>query len=528
MSKQIIFNDQAREELKNGVDKLANAVKATLGPKGRNVLIGDSNGYPVLTKDGVSVARAIDLESETERLGANLIKQAALNTVAEAGDGTTTSTLLAQAIINAGIEHITTGANPMEIKKGIDKAVTKVVEFLKANSTAVEGNREKLRQVALISANGDEEIADLVTEALMKVGSDGIVTIEESDSTSSSVKIVDGFQFDRGWLSPLFVNQSGDSVLNNVYILITDYIVEKQEDFIPILNQLFKDSPSEKALLVIAKDVQGDALAFLVKNKLKANAPFCAVQAPFGYDIIDLLEDIAVITGGSIVSDSTGKKIIDCTITELGRCDKAIISREQTVLVGGKGKKERIEKRLENLKAQLTEIPKDKKREYEAMEKRIGKLSSGIAILYVGGHSQVEQKEKLDRMEDALLASKAALAEGYSVGGGTAYLRALKELNLIEGDNKDQDTGINIISSALQAPLKQILLNAGITDDEIFTQVLSSSADFGYNARKEICENLLTSGVIDATKVLRVALENAASVGGMFLSTEAVVFHKNN
>jgi chaperonin GroEL len=528
MSKQIIFNTEAREKLKAGVDKLADAVKATLGPKGRNILIGDSNGYGMLTKDGVSVARSIDLEDEVEKLGANLIKDAANKTVDAAGDGTTTATILAQSIISNGIEKITEGANPMEIKKGIDKAVKKVTDYIKEHSFAIDGNHDRLKQVALISSNGDKEIADLVTEALIKVGGEGIVTIEPSQGTESSVKIVEGFQFDRGFLSPFFVNskETGDCIIDNPRILITDFVLEEAKDLFPLLER-YCDT-GLKPLLVIAKSVTGEALSLFVRNRIQGNAPFCAVAAPYSHDIIDTLTDIAVLTGGVVISDDHGKRITDTEVSELGSAEKVIVSREQTIIVGGKGEKKYIDERIETLKAQLSNIPKDKKpRDYEALEKRIGKMSAGIAILYVGGHSEIEVREKHDRMEDALYATKAALVEGYSVGGGTTYIRAMKTLEEIQPDNEDQETGIEIIKNALQAPLLQIIKNAGQEKSTLFERVVAGKGDFGYNARLEVCQNLLDEGVIDATRVLRVALENAASVGGMFLSTEAVVFEKN-
>jgi chaperonin GroEL len=525
--KQIEFKEEAREKLKAGVDKLADAVKATLGPKGRNVLIGDNNGVGVLTKDGVSVARSIDLEDEIERLGANLIKEAAQNTVAEAGDGTTTATILAQAIISNGMQHLIKGANPMEIKKGIDKSVAKVVEYIKENSHQIDGNEERIRQVALISANGDEEIADLVTEALVRVGKDGIVTIEPSDSTSSYVKIVEGYQFDRGYLSPYFINsrETGNCIIENPAFLITDNVIEESKDLIPLSEKYF--GGTLKPLVTVAKDVIGEALSLFVRNRTKGNAPFCAMQAPLSFDILDGLEDIAVITGGTVISESTGKRLTDTDPSDLGWAEKVIVDRESSIIIGGKGSKDKIQERIDTLKAQLEQTPKEKKRDRESLEKRIGKLSNGIAVLYVGGHSEVEMREKHDRMEDALYATKAALQEGYSVGGGTTFIRAINVLHGVDWSNEDQRVGMKIVYNALLSPLKQILINAGKADDGIFEKVNEGAGNFGYNARTEVCEDLLVSGVIDATKVLRVALENAASVGSMFLSTEAVVYVKN-
>mgnify|MGYP001627217830 CR=1 FL=1 len=520
MAKEITFNTTARERLKRGVDKLADAVKVTLGPKGRNVILDKKFGAPAVTKDGVSVAKEIELKDPIENMGAQLVKEVASKTADAAGDGTTTATVLAQAIFNHGIKNVAAGANPMDLKRGIDKAVAAVVEHLKKQSKKIKDSSE-IQQVATISANNDETIGKMIADAMDKVGKDGVITVEEAKGTETEVKTVEGMQFDRGYLSPYFVTNTEkmEAELDNPYILIYDKKISGMKELLPILEATVQTG---KPLLIIAEEVEGEALATLVVNKIRGALRVAAVKAPgFGDRRKAMLEDIAILTGGQVISEERGYKLENATLDYLGRAEKVIIDKDNTTIVNGAGKKSEIQGRINQIKAQIETTTSDYDR--EKLQERLAKLSGGVAILYVGAATEVEMKEKKDRVDDALHATRAAVQEGIIPGGGVAYLRAIEALKDVETENEDQETGVNIIRQALEAPLRIIAENAGQEGSVVVNKVREGKKDFGYNARENKYEEFFSAGIIDPTKVARLALENAASIAGLLLTTEAVV-----
>jgi chaperonin GroEL len=521
MAKQILFNVQAREGLKRGVDALANAVKVTLGPKGRNVVIGKKFGSPAVTKDGVSVAKEIDLKDPVENMGAQMVKEVASKTADLAGDGTTTATVLAQAIVTAGLKNVTAGANPMDLKRGIDLAVSKVIEHLKNNSEVIGTEYTKIKQVASISANNDEKIGELIANAMQKVGKDGVITVEEAKGTETEVKTVEGMQFDRGYLSPYFVTNTEkmQAELSNPFILIYDKKISNMKEILPILEATVQTG---KPLLIISEDIEGEALATLVVNRLRGSLKVAAVKAPgFGDRRKEMLQDIAILTGGTVISEEQGYKLEDTTLDMLGTAEKVTIDKDNTTIVNGSGSKDAITGRISQIKAQIESTTSDYDR--EKLQERLAKLSGGVAVLYIGAASEVEMKEKKDRVDDALHATRAAVEEGIVAGGGVAYVRAIDSLEGLKGANEDETTGIQIIRKALEEPLRQIVTNAGGEGSVVIQKVKEGKGDFGYNARTEVFENLIAAGVIDPTKVGRVALENAASVASMLLTTDCVL-----
>ena len=524
MAKDIKFNTEARNLLKSGVDQLANAVKVTLGPKGRNVVIGRKFGAPQITKDGVSVAKEVELEDSLENAGAQLAKSVASKTGDDAGDGTTTATILAQAIVNEGLKNVAAGANPMDLKRGIDKAVNAVVDYIKDNAEVVGDNYDKIEQVATVSANNDPEIGKLLADAMRQVSKDGVITIEESKTRDTNIGVVEGMQFDRGYLSGYFVTDTDkmECVMENPYILIYDKKISNIKDFLPILQPA---AESGRPLLVIAEDVDSEALTTLVVNRLRAGLKICAVKAPgFGDRRKAMLEDIAVLTGGVVISEDKGLTLDKATLEELGTAKKVTVSKDNTTIVDGAGTKENIKERVAQLKNEIanTKSSYDK----EKLQERLAKLAGGVAVLYVGANSEVEMKEKKDRVDDALCATRAAAEEGVVVGGGTTYIRAQKVLADLKGENDDEQTGINIVCRAIEEPLRQIVANAGGEGAVVVDKVREGEGDYGYNARKDIYEDLRAAGVIDPAKVARVALENAASIAGMFLTTECLIVDK--
>ena len=524
MAKEIVFNMEAREQLKKGVDELANAVKVTLGPKGRNVIIEKKFGAPHITKDGVTVAKEVELADPFMNTGAQLVKSVASKTGDDAGDGTTTATVLAQSIVNVGIKNVTAGANPMDLKRGIDKAVAKVVESIKEQAEAVGSDYDKIEQVATISANNDPEIGKLIADAMRRVSKDGVITIEEAKGTETSIGVVEGMQFDRGYLSPYFVTDTEkmECLMDNPYILIYDKKISNLKEFLPILEPAIQTG---RPLLVIAEDVDSEALTTLVVNRLRAQLKICAVKAPgFGDRRKEMLEDIAILTGGIVISEEKGLSLEQATIEMLGRCDKVTVSKDNTTIVNGAGNKEAIADRVAQIKAQIAATKSDYDK--EKLQERLAKLAGGVAVLYVGAASEVEMKEKKDRVDDALCATRAAIEEGIVPGGGVTYIRAIDALEGFKGDNADETTGIEIIKRAVEEPLRQIVSNAGKEGAVVVQKVREGKGDFGYNARTDVYEHMKAAGVVDPAKVTRVALENAASIAGMFLTTECVIVEK--
>lgn len=524
MAKEITFDIDAREQLKQGVDALANAVKVTLGPKGRNVIIEKKYGAPQITKDGVTVAKEIELEDSVNNLGAQLVKEVATKTGDAAGDGTTTATVLAQAIINVGLKNVTSGANPMDLKRGIDKAVAEVVKSIRKQSQIVGNDYDKIEQVATISANNDSEIGALIAEAMKKVSKDGVITIEEAKGTDTTIEVVEGMQFDRGYISPYFVTNTEkmECEMENPYILIHDKKISSLKELLPILEPAVQ---SGRPLLIIAEDVDSEALTTLVVNRLRSNLKISAVKAPgFGDRRKEMLEDIAILTGGMVISEERGLKLESATLEMLGTAEKVTIDKDNTIIVNGAGKKQSIADRINQIKAQIAATTSDYDR--EKLQERLAKLSGGVAVLYVGAGSEVEMKEKKDRVDDALSATRAAIEEGIVPGGGVSYIRAIEAVAKLKGDNDDEKTGIEIIRRAIEEPLRQIVTNAGKEGAVVVQKVSEGTGDFGYNARMDKYENLLAAGVVDPAKVTRVALENAASIAGMFLTTECVIVDK--
>ena len=524
MAKEIKFNMDARNLMKEGADALANAVKVTLGPKGRNVVIDKKFGAPHVTKDGVTVAKEIELEDRFQNMGAQMVKEVASKTNDQAGDGTTTATVLAQAIINVGLKNVTAGANPMDLKRGIDKAVAAVVANLKSQSQEVGDDYSKIEQVGTISANNDAFIGKLIAEAMSKVKKEGVITVEEAKGTATEVKVVEGMQFDRGYISPYFMTNPDkmEAVLDSPKILITDKKISSMKDLLPILEPIARDG---KSLLIIAEDVDGEALTTLVVNRLRGTLKIAAVKAPgFGDRRKEMLQDIATLTGGMVISEERGFTLENATPDMLGNAEKVTVDKENTVIVNGAGDKEAIAERVAQIKKQIETTTSDYDR--EKLHERLAKLAGGVAVLYVGAASEVEMKEKKDRVDDALSATRAAVEEGIVAGGGVAYVRAIEDLHKIKADNEDEQTGINIVARAIEEPLRTIVENAGVEGSVVIQKVKEGKADFGYNARTDKYENLLAAGVIDPTKVARVALENAASVAGMFLTTECVIADK--
>ncbi len=524
MAKEIKFDNAAREELKKGVDELANAVKVTLGPKGRNVIVDKKFGAPHITKDGVTVAKAVELEDEFQNMGAQLVKEVASKTGDDAGDGTTTATVLAQAIVNVGLKNVAAGANPIDLKRGIDKAVAKVVEGIKAQAEEVGDDMAKIENVARISANNDAEIGKLIADAMAKVKKEGVITIEEAKGTDTTVKVVEGMQFDRGYISPYFVTNTEkmECEMDNPYILIYDKKISALKDMLPVLEAV---AQSGRPLLIIAEDVDSEALATLVVNRLRGSLKICAVKAPgFGDRRKEMLEDIAVLTHGVVISEDKGLKLDMATVDELGSAEKVTVDKENTTIVNGNGEKELIAERVAQIKAQIEKTTSDYDR--EKLQERLAKLAGGVAVLYVGAPSEVEMKEKKDRVDDALSATRAAVAEGIVPGGGVAYIRCVADLENLHGDNDDENTGIQIVKRAIEEPLRQIVANAGLEGAVIVQNVKDGKGDYGYNAHSGKYENFFATGVIDPAKVTRVALENAASIAGMFLTTECVIAEK--
>ncbi|MGB6036520.1 MAG: chaperonin GroEL [Cryomorphaceae bacterium] len=521
MAKNITFDVEARDKLKRGVDALADAVKVTLGPKGRNVIIDKKFGAPTVTKDGVSVAKEIELKDPIENMGAQMVKEVASKTADMAGDGTTTATVLAQAMVTAGLKNVAAGANPMDLKRGIDKAVESVIAELKKISREVGDDNSKIEQVATISANNDSTIGKLIAQAMAKVKKEGVITVEEAKGTDTYVDVVEGMQFDRGYLSPYFVTNSEKMIadLENPYILIYDKKISNMKDLLPVLE---KAAQTGKPLLIIAEDVEGEALATLVVNKIRGSLKIAAVKAPgFGDRRKAMLEDIAILTGGTVISEEQGRKLEDATLEDLGTCEKITIDKDNSTIVNGAGEKSAIEARVNQIKAQIETTTSDYDK--EKLQERLAKLAGGVAVLYVGAATEVEMKEKKDRVDDALHATRAAVEEGIVAGGGVAYLRALTAVTSLEGINADETTGIAIVKRALEEPLRQIVQNAGGEGSIIVQKVREGKDDFGYNARTETFENLFEAGVIDPTKVTRIALENAGSIAGMLLTTECVI-----
>lgn len=524
MAKEIKFDIKAREELKKGVDELANAVKVTLGPKGRNVIVDKKFGAPHITKDGVTVAKAVELEDEFQNMGAQLVKEVASKTGDDAGDGTTTATVLAQAIINVGLKNVAAGANPIDLKRGIDKAVAKVVKGIKAQAQEVDDDLAKIENVARVSANNDAEIGKLIADAMGKVKKEGVITIEEAKGTDTTVKVVEGMQFDRGYISPYFVTNTEkmECEMDNPYILLYDKKISALKDMLPVLEAV---AQSGRPLLIIAEDVDSEALATLVVNRLRGSLKICAVKAPgFGDRRKEMLEDIAILTHGVVISEDKGLKLDMATVDELGSAEKVTVDKENTTIVNGNGDKELIAERVAQIKAQIEKTTSDYDR--EKLQERLAKLAGGVAVLYVGAPSEVEMKEKKDRVDDALSATRAAVAEGIVPGGGVAYMRCVAALENFHGDNDDENTGIQIVKRAIEEPLRQIVANAGLEGAIIVQNVKDGKGDYGYNARSGKYENFFESGVIDPAKVTRVALENAASIAGMFLTTECVIAEK--
>ena len=518
MAKEIKFDVDVRSKMKEGADSLANAVKVTLGPKGRNVVIDKKFGAPQVTKDGVTVAKEVELEDRFANMGAQMVKEIASKTNEQAGDGTTTATVLAQAIINVGLKNVTAGANPMDLKRGIDKAVAAVVGNLKAQSQEVGDDYSKIEQVGTVSANNDGYIGKLIADAMSKVKKDGVITVEEAKGTETEVKVVEGMQFDRGYISPYFMTNGDkmEAVLDDAYILLTDKKIGNMEDLMPVLEPVAREG---RSLLIIAEDVEGQALTTLVVNRLRGTLKVAAVKAPgFGDRRKEMLQDIAVLTGATVVSEERGFTLQNATVQMLGRAEKVTITKENTTIVGGAGDSAAITERAELIRKQIATTTSDYDK--EKLLERLGKLAGGVAVLYVGATTEVEMKEKKDRVEDALNATRAAVEEGYLPGGGVAYIRAASALNGLKGDNEDETTGIHIVAKAIEEPLRQIAENAGVDGSVIIQKVKEGKGDFGYNARTDEYVNLYEAGVIDPTKVARVALENAASVAGMFLTTE--------
>jgi chaperonin GroEL len=521
MAKDIIFDLKAREALKEGVDKLSNAVKVTLGPKGRNVILGKSFGAPTITKDGVTVAKEIELADPIENMGAQMVKEVASKTNDLAGDGTTTATVLAQSIVATGLKNVTAGANPMDLKRGIEKAVEKVIESLKSQTKQISDSGDKVEQVASISANNDHKIGALIAEAMGKVKKDGVITIEEAKGIETYVDVVEGMQFDRGYISPYFVTDTEkmQTVYENPYILIHDKKISVMKDMVAVLEKV---AQTGRPLLIIAEDVETEALATLVVNKLRGGLKVVAVKAPgFGDRRKEMLEDIAVLTGGTVISEEKGYKLEDTSLDQLGNAEKITVDKDNTTVVSGKGKKEDIKARVNQIRAQIETTTSDYDK--EKLQERLAKLAGGVAVIYVGAASEIEMKERKDRFDDALNATRAAIEEGIIPGGGVAYLRAIKSLDKLKGDNEDQDTGIQIIRRALEEPMRQIVENAGMEGSVVVQKVKEGKGDYGYNAHTDVYEDLMKAGVIDPTKVARVALENAASIAGMLLTTECVV-----
>jgi chaperonin GroEL len=521
MAKEIKYDVEARELLKKGVDELANAVKVTLGPKGRNVVIEKKFGSPQVTKDGVTVAKEIELANRFENIGAQMVKEVASKTSDDAGDGTTTATVLTQSIVTVGLKNVTAGANPMDLKRGIDKAVTAVVASLNAQSKTIGDDFKKIEQVATISANNDSEIGKLIADAMSKVNKEGVITVEEAKGTDTTVEVVEGMQFDRGYLSAYFVTDTEkmETVLEHPYILIYDKKVSSMKDLLPLLEASVQTG---RPLLIIAEDVEGEALATLVVNKLRGSLKIAAVKAPgFGDRRKEMLQDLAILTGGTVVSEETGMKLESTTLEMLGIAEKVTIDKENTTIVNGNGDKKMIQARVNQIKSQIETTTSDYDR--EKLQERLAKLAGGVAVLYIGAPSEIEMKEKKDRVDDALSATRAAVEEGIIPGGGVAYIRAIDSLKGLKGDNEDQTTGIAIVRRALEEPLRQIVANAGVEGSVIVQEVKKGKGDYGFNARTEKYENLYETGVIDPTKVARVALENAASIAGMILTTETLI-----
>ena len=524
MAKDITFNLEARDALKKGVDALANAVKVTLGPKGRNVIIDKKFGAPSITKDGVTVAKEIELSNPIENMGAQMLKEVASKTADVAGDGTTTATVLAQAIVTAGLKNVAAGANPMDLKRGIDKAVIAVVNDLKKQSKAVGDDNKKIEQIATISANNDSSIGKLIAEAMSKVKKEGVITVEEAKGTDTTVEVVEGMQFDRGYISPYFVTNADkmEAILEAPYILIYDKKISNMKELLPILEKAVQ---SGKPLLIIAEDIDGEALATLVVNKIRGSLRIAAVKAPgFGDRRKAMLEDIAILTGGTLISEERGFKLENADLSYLGKCEKITIDKDNTTIVGGSGKKADITARVNQIKSQIESTTSDYDK--EKLQERLAKLAGGVAVLYVGAATEVEMKEKKDRVDDALHATRAAVEEGIIAGGGVAYIRSIDSLEKLKGINEDEQTGIAIVKRALEEPLRQIVANAGGEGSIVIQKVREGKADYGYNARTEVYENLFAAGVVDPTKVTRVALENAASIAGMLLTTECVIADK--
>ena len=526
MAKEIKYNIDARSLLKEGVDRLADTVKVTLGPKGRNVIIEKKYGAPQITKDGVTVAKEIELSDPYQNMGAQMVKEVASKTGEDAGDGTTTATVLAQSIINVGLKNVTAGANPMDLKRGIDKAVQKVVKSLASQAKVVGDDLSKIEQVARISANDDEEIGKLIAEAMGKVHKEGVITVEEAKGTATTVEVVEGMQFDRGYISAYFVTNAEkmEAELDSPFILIHDKKISTMKDMLPALEAT---AQTGRPLLIIAEDVEGEALATLVVNRLRGSLKVCAVKAPgFGDRRKEMLEDIAILTGGTVISEEKGLKLEHTTLDMLGRAEKVTVDKEDTTIVNGAGDKNQIKARVNQIKQQITVTTSDYDK--EKLQERLAKLSGGVAVIYIGAASEVEMKEKKDRVDDSLHATRAAIEEGIVPGGGVAYIRAIKALDGLKGDNEDQQTGIEIIKRAIEEPLRQIALNAGQEGAVIVQAVKSGKNDYGYNAQSDKFENLFEAGVIDPAKVTRIALENAASIAGMFLTTEAVVVEEKS
>jgi len=520
--KEIIFESEARDRMKKGVDALANAVKVTLGPKGRNVIIEKTYGAPQITKDGVSVAKEVEMKDPVENMGAQMVKEVASKTADVAGDGTTTATVLAQSIITTGLKNVTAGANPMDLKRGIEKAVALVVADLKKQSKEVGNSIEKIQQVATVSANNDQTIGKLLAEAMEKVSKEGVITIEEAKGIETTVKVVEGMQFDRGYISPYFVTDAEkmEVVYENPFILIHDKKVSSMKDLLPVLEKVVQTG---RPLLIIAEDVDGEALATLVVNKIRGSLKIAAVKAPgFGDRRKEMLQDIAILTGGTVVSEEQGYRLEDADLSYLGQAEKINIDKDNTTIVSGKGASENIAARVSQIKAQIETTTSDYDR--EKLQERLAKLSGGVAVIYVGAASEVEMKEKKDRFDDALHATRAAIEEGTIPGGGVAYIRAISVLENVKTDNEDEELGVRIVKRALEEPLRQIVANAGLEGSIVVQKVKDGKEDFGFNARTEEYENLYTTGVIDPTKVARVALENASSIAGMLLTTECVIF----
>jgi chaperonin GroEL len=524
MAKEIKFDIDARERLQRGIDQLANAVKVTLGPSGRNVVIDKKYGAPMITKDGVSVAKEVELSEPFANLGAQMVKEVASKTGDDAGDGTTTATVLAQSIVNVGLKNVTAGANPMELKRGIELAVKKVVENIRSQAQVIGEDNSKIEQVARISANNEDEIGRLIAQAMDKVGHEGVITVEEAKGIETTVEVVEGMQFDRGYISPYFVTNTEkmQAELENPYILIYDKKISTMKDLLPVLEQT---AQSGRPLLIVSEDVDGEALATLVVNRLRGSLKVAAVKAPgFGDRRKEMLQDIAVLTGGTVISEETGLKLENATIDMLGQAEKITIDKENTTLVNGLGDKDAIDQRAQQIKAQIANTTSDYDK--EKLQERLAKLAGGVAVLYVGAASEMEMKEKKDRVDDALSATRAAVEEGIVPGGGVAYIRAISDLETLKGENDDQTTGIEIVKRAIEEPLRQIVANAGKEGAVVVQKVKDGKGAFGYNARTDEYQDFYEAGVIDPAKVARIALENAASIGGMFLTTECVLVEK--